>query len=432
MQVQVAETGPCSRTITITVPPEIVQQHLDGMYESATAQVQMRGFRPGKVPKKLIEKRYGSGILAEAKEQMVNRFFGEACKQHAIQPIGRVTIDEFDKLEVKQGIPLNFTVKLDVRPQFELKDPKGLEVEGYETETTDADLDKALQEVANQKRSIKKVDDAVQDGDFAKADLRFLDAAGNEAHARKGVQLNTRIPIAGSDAAEFQKTLIGAKAGQELTLELTFPENFEKEAIRGQKGRALLHVHEVLRVSPAPIDDALARGLEFEDLAAMKTDLRARIASEKVRMGKERQEQQCLQQLLAANAFALPASLVEEQLHASLQAFGQKLAENGMAKEDIEKKLEETRPEAQQDAERRVRLFFVIEAVARQQKIFVTETDIDAELRSLAQANNVTPAQVRQHLEESKRYGELRLALLERKVRDFLRENAKIVDRKGK
>jgi FKBP-type peptidyl-prolyl cis-trans isomerase (trigger factor) len=102
----------------------------------------------------------------------------------------------------------------------------------------------------------------------------------------------------------------------------------------------------------------------------------------------------------------------------------------------VKKKLEEARGEAHEDAVRRVRLFFLIEAVARQQKLFVTETDIETELRAIAVANSnaetqVTPAMVREHLEKENRFGELRLALLERKVRDFLRDNAKIVDRKG-
>ncbi len=132
----------------------------------------------------------------------------------------------------------------------------------------------------------------------------------------------------------------------------------------------------------------------------------------------------------------LPPSLVEEQAQASLGSLAHKLQQNGAAEDEIKKKLEESRAEAQQDAQRRVRLFFLIEAVARQQKLFVTENDMEQELRAIAAANSgpdgqVSPAQVREHLERENRLGELRLGLLERKVRDFLRENAKIVDTKG-
>jgi len=431
MQVQVAETGPCSRTLTITVPPTLVNEHLDEMFESARKQIQIKGFRPGKVPRDLIQKRFGPSILAEAKEQMLNRFFGEACRSKELTPVGRIAIDDIDKLEVKADSALQFVAKIDVRPVFELGTCKAIPVEPFEAEANEADIDNALKEIAHQKRVIGKTDEAAADGDFVKADLTFVDEHGNAVHERKGVQLNTRVPIHGCDEAAYTAAVVGATAGKTVEIPLVFPDTFEKQAVRGKPGTARLQVHEVLRVAPPPIDDELAKGLEFENLAALRADLQARISQEKQRLGKSRQEEQCLQYLVANNPLPVPPSLVEEQQRASLASFQKRLEEASTAEEEIQKKLEESRAEAHQDAERRVRLFFLIEAVAQKQKLFVTENDIEAELRAIAQANNVTEAQVREHLEQNKQFGELRLALLERKVREFLRDNAKIVDKKG-
>jgi trigger factor len=431
MQVEVAETGPCSRKLTIQIPPASVQEHLDAMYASAARQVQLKGFRPGKVPRKLLEKQYGPEILREAKEQLVNRSFSEACRQKELSPVGRVRIDEFEKLEVRLGSTFEFRVELDVRPKFDLQEVKGLRADPYETTATAADVDNALLEIANQKRSIKPVATPAQDGDFVKVDLLFLDEQGERVHERKGVQLNTRIPVAGTDPAAFAKALQGATAGQAIELAVTFPPNFEKDAFRGKQGKAVLQVHEVLRVQAAPVDDALAKSLDFDSLGALRADLETRIGQEKVRNGKLRQEEQCLQQLLDRHDFPLPGSLVEDQEQASLASFRERLKQSGMADEEIEKKLAESKDEAQQDARRRVRLFFLIEAIARQQKLFVTENDVEGELRNLAAANNATPEQVREYLEKNNQLGDLRLGLLERKVREFLRESAKIVDKKG-
>lgn len=436
MEVQVAETGPCSRSLTITVPPALVDEHLDRMYASAQQQIQMKGFRPGKVPRAIVEKRFGSSILGEAKEQMLNRFFGEACRSKDLSPVGRINIDEFEKLEVKPGVALHFVAKIDVRPTFDLKASKGLEVDAFEGDATDADIDNALKEIVHQKRTIQPTTEAVADGDFVKADFTFADANGTAVHSRKGVQLNTRTPIHGVEEAAYHGALLGVTAGQDVTMAITFPANFEKAAVRGQSGAVQLHVHEVLRVSPPPIDDELAKGLEFESLAALRDDLRTRISAEKTRLGKQRQEEQCLQRLIDAHNIPLPPSLIEEQQRAALNSLGQRMKENGANDDDIKKKLEESQAEAHQDAERRVRLFFLIEATAKQQKLFVTETDVEQELRAIAASNSnaehqFTPVQVREHLERENRLGELRLGLLERKVRDFLRENAKIVDKKG-
>ncbi len=434
MEVQVAETGPCSRSLQITVPPALVDEHLDRMYESARQQVQIKGFRPGKVPLDLIQKKFGAAILAEAKEQMLNRFFGEACRTKEIVPVGRIAIDDFEKLEVKPGAALHFVAKIDVRPAFELKGVKQLEAAAYEPEATDADIDNALKEVAHQKRSIRKADDAAQDGDFVKGDTSFLDENGTVVHARKGVQLNTRVPIHGTEEAAYTAALIGALPGKTVEIPITFPDTFEKQAVRGKPGKVRVEAQEILRVSPPPIDDELAKSLEFADLASLRADLKGRITAEKTRIGRQNQEEQCLQQLMEKNDIPLPPSLVEEQERAALASFEQRLTQSGATEEDVKKKLEESKSEAHQDALRRVRLFFLIEAVAKQQKLFVTENDMEGELRAIAAANStqgtITAAQVREHLEKENRLGELRLALLERKVREFLRENAKIVDKK--
>ena len=431
MQVQVAETGPCSRKLTIQVPPQSIHEHMESMYASANQRVRLKGFRQGKVPRKVLEKHLGVQILAEAKQQLVNRFFNEACQAQEISPIGQVVVDNFDELEVVPNSGLEFSVQVNVRPTFELGETKGLEASSYETEVTDADLDGALREIANQKRSIRKVDEPSEKGDFVKVDLEFQDDNGIKVHERTGVQLNTTIPVAGTDQAAFEAALTGVEAGNSIELPLTFPANFEKDEYRGKPGKAVLQVLEIMRVAAPPIDDQLAGSLDFENLEALQTDLRTRIGNEKVRAGRQRQEEECLQQLVGQHPFELPSALIEEQQQASLKAYAERLHQSGMAEAEIQSKVEESTAEAQEDATRRVRLFFLIEEVARAEKLFVTEGDIDTEVKRIAQANDASPAQVRDHLQQNKQLGELRLTVLERKVRDFLRDNAKIVDRKG-
>lgn len=431
MEVQVAETGPCSRTVTITVPADRIKQHLDEIYASAAKQVRIPGFRPGKVPRKMLEKRFGPGILAEAKEQIVNRCVSEALRERKLPVVGRIAVDDYEQLVIAGDQPLQLTVKFDVRPEFQLKDVKGIEAPAYEPEATDQDLDGALQEIAGQKRSIKPVQEPAQDGDFLKVDLGFLDEAGARVHERKGVQINTRIPVAGTDAKAFADKLAGAEAGQTLELPLTFPEAFEKEAVRGKPGKVAIQVHEVLRVTAPPIDDALAKTLEFDSLDDLRQDLRERIGQEKQRVGRLRQEEHILEILLNDHQFELPANLVNEQAQASLHQYAERLKEQKLGDDEVQKKVEEAKPEAEKDAERRVRLFFLIEAIAREHQLSVSEQDMEAEVVAIARQNNVTPAQVVEYLQKNNQIGELRLSLMERKVREFLRDNAQIVDRKG-
>ena len=347
----------------------------------------------------------------------------------------RIKVDGIEKLEVKKNTELAFTVQIDVKAEFEIPDAKGIEVPSFENEASDEDIENALKEVAHQKRKIQPTEEAVEDGDFVKCDYTFCEG-DNEVHTRTGVQLNTRIPINGVETAAYTEALIGGKAGDTREMAITFPDNFEKEDVRGKEGSVKVALHEVLRVSPPPIDDELAKGMEFESLDKLKEDLGARIGSEKERLGIQRQEEAALEFLTSGMDFPLPPSLIEEQAQSSLGTFSQRMKEQGMPDEEIQKKLEESKDEAQSDAERRVKLFFLIEAVAAQQGLTVEQPDMEAELNNIAAANSspeqqITAAQVYQHLEQENRLGEMRLALLERKVRDFLSENGKIVDKTG-
>lgn len=433
MEVQVAETGPCSRSLQITIPSDKVQEHLDEMYKSASQQVQVKGFRPGKVPRAMIEKLHGDSIRAEAKEQLLNRYFGEACRENEIQPVGRIKIDDVEALEVKANEQLEFTAQLDIKPSFEIPSAKGIEIPAFEDEANDDDIANAMKEIAQQKRKITPVEDAVADGDFVKCDYTFH-VGKKEVHTRSGVQLNTHIPINGVDKAAYSEALIGCNSGDNCEMAIKFPDNFEKEEVRGKDGTVKVTVHEVLRVSPPPIDDEFAKGMEFDSLDKMKDDLRVRISSEKLRLGKQRQEDAALEFLSTAAEISLPPSLIEEQEQASLNAFAQRMKQEGAPDEEIQKKLEESKEAAHEDAERRVKLFFLVEAVAAQQELSVAEADIQAELTNIAASNSspeqqITAEQVYQHLQSENRLGELQLSLLERKVRDFLRENGKTVDK---
>ena len=429
MEVQVAETGPCSRTLTITIPPERVQEHVAEFYKNAAQQVQLKGFRPGKVPRKVLEKRFGDSILAEAKENLVSRSFEDAVRSQELAFVGRPRVDGVDAEPINEKEAFEFQVHVDLQPQFELGEVKGLEAEKPETDVTDDDVQRALDDIAERKKSLSTVDEAVGTGDFVKVDLLFHNEGGDEVHKREGVQINAGIPVAGTDPATFAEKLIGAEKGAGIELELTFPDTFEKEEVRGQKGKVTIQVHEVLRVVPAPIDDEMAKSFEFDDLDALKADLRGRIGDEKERLGNSSIEESLIQKLMDAHPFDLPQSLVDEQKEHSINAFRERLKQAGISDEEIETKVTEAQEEAGKDAERKVRAFFLLDAIARREQIQVTEADLTAELHNIAAANNAPIEQVHEYFRQEGRIHDLQVGVMERKVRDFLRENATITDK---
>ena len=428
MDVQVADSGPCRKTLTIAVPVEEIRVHLDQAFKSASQQIEIKGFRKGKVPRNFLEKKFGEAIRAQAKEALVNESLRDACREREINMVGRPEVDDLGETPLDSEEPLEFTVHLEVRPQFEVGEIVGIEVKAGDTEVTDEEMAGALQQIAEQKKTLLTVDEPVAEGDFLKANLTFTDESGAPVSERKDAQLNTGIPVAGTDAEEFSGRLIGTEKGQSIDLEMTYPDQFEVEAVRGKKGKVGIQVMEVLRVTAPEVDDELAKSLDFDDVEALRKDLRTRIGEEKVRANKRRQEEDVIDVLLNDHPFELPNSLVEEQSEVQRRNYRDQLKERGASDDEIEKQLEDAQEEIQKDAQRRVRLYFLLEGVARKEKIFVTETDVDVQLRNIAAENNVPPEQVREYFTAENRLGDLRVGIMERKVREFLRENANITD----
>jgi trigger factor len=427
MEVQVAETGPCRKTLTITVPPERVQEHIAEVYKTASQQAQIKGFRPGKVPRRVLQQRYGESILQEAKESLVNQSFEDACREQKIVFIGKPNVEGVGEAPLDEQQPLEFQVHLDVRPEIQIKNVKGIEVKAEATEVTDEDVDSGLKQLADQKRSLKEIDEPVADGDFVKADLVFK-KDGEAIVTRSGARLNTNIPVAGTDQQVFADKLRGAEKGKVLEMEISYPDTFEKEEVRGQEGTLQITVHQVMRVVAPPIDDELAKGFDYETLDALKEDLRKRIAEEKVASEATRRDNVIIDTLLNDNPFDLPHSLVQDQKKHLLEQLEAQMRQGGADDDAVKQELVKHTEEAHKEAERRVGVFFLLDSIATNEKIFVTEGDVDVELRNIAAQNKVSPDQTREHYESNELMGDLRLSLMERKVREFLRDNATITD----
>ncbi|MCA8941530.1 MAG: trigger factor [Planctomycetes bacterium] len=431
MDVQVAETGPCRRTLSIKIPAEQVKQHLDQMFRAAAKQVDLKGFRKGKVPRAVLEKKYGPAIQAEAKEQLVRRYVAEACQEHELVTVGRAKLEGLTEEPLAADTAVEFQVHLDIRPQVELGDLEGMKATAEPTEVTDEDMEKALGDLAAQKRTLEAVEDAVADGDFARVDMTYRNEAGNEVSKREGAQINPNIPIAGTEPESFKSQLVGAEKGATITFDLTFPETFEKEEVRGKPGKVEVVIHEVLRVQNAALDDELAKSFEFDTMDALKEELRKRIGEQKEINEKSRQSDMLMSKVVEDHPFDLPEGMVEDEIAHGLAQFEQRMRQETQLDDDqIKQKLEEAQEPAREEAERRVRMFFVIDAIARKYELGVTEQDVELEFQAVAAHHNTTVDEVREHYGSSQEtMNQVRLALLERKVRDFLREKAEITDK---
>lgn len=427
MDVHVEELGPCRRRLQVTVPAETVKKHVDAAFRAANQQVRLKGFRPGKVPRHVLRQHLGASILAHAKEELVSESFREAIRARELDIVGSPRLD-ISEAEIQETEPLAFSVECDLRPEVEIGDIAAIRVERKPIEPTDDEMQGALEQLAQSKRKLETVADAeLEDGDFAKVDMRY-ELDGATVLEKSGMQLSTRIPIAGTDPEVFAAKLRGLRTGAETDIDVRFPDSFEKEEARGKDGRVHVTIREIQRFVSPEIDDEFAKAYDFETAEELRTKLRERIREEKERSDNARVEEEILDQLYAMHEFPIPEGLVEEEAEGRLQHYAKELEQQRVPKEEIQRRVAEAREEAMTTSHRVVRNLFLIQAVAQKKKLFVTEDDVRKEMQRIASENNVELADVNAHFEKQNLKGELRFELSNRKVRDFLKETVTISD----
>lgn len=425
MDVQVEEIGPCRKRLSVTVPAETVKQQVDAAYKAASQQVRLKGFRPGRVPRHVLKAQFGDSILAHAKEELVSQSFQDAVRQQELDLVGNPRLDISEEA-IQESEPLTFAVECDLRPEVTVGDIKSIEIQGNPIEPTEKELEDALNQLAQSKRKLETVADAeLEDGDFAKVDMRY-ELEGETLLEKSGMQLSTRIPIAGADPEIFAAKLKGLKSGDETDMELTFPDSFEKEEARGKEGKVHVKVTEIQRFVNPEIDDEFAKGFEMESAEELRNKLRERISEEKERYENMRREEEILDKLYAQNEFPVPEGLIEEETEGRLKHMRSEMEQQKAPKELIDQRVNEARGEAAESARRAVRNLFLVQEIAKKQKLFVTEDDVRKEMQRIASENSVELSDVQAHFEKENLTGELRFNLSDRKVREFLKETATI------
>jgi trigger factor len=253
----------------------------------------------------------------------------------------------------------------------------------------------------------------------------FRPGARESVLTRDGIRIAPKNPPPGIDPATFEQSLTGARVGEERTLDMVLPGNFPLEEARGENGQVRFHLKEVLRIVPPP-DSEVYAAFEASDEDGLRTAVRARMHSAKTEADEQRIENELLEGLLAAHPLELPEQLVEEQVEAHEEELLAQLEKQGLSKEEAQTKAEGERANARASAVKALRAVYLIEEIARQKELKVTQEDISAEVAAIAERNGSQPAEVAKYYGEQGLLRQLGLELLERKVRRYLRASAAV------
>lgn len=427
MQVNEINSEGLKREFAVTISATDIDQKVETRLKEVGTTVRIPGFRPGKVPMKMLRSRYGQAVMGEVLERAVNDGTNQALTERGLRPAVQPKI-EVTKFE--EGEDLEFKIEIELLPDVVPVDFATIEIERIKLTVPDDEVQQALENLASQQKATKPL---AKPRAAKKDDVLVIDFRGSvDGEELPGMAAEDHNLELGSNrfVEGFEEQLIGAKAGDEKTVTVTFPETYMNDKLAGRKAVFQVTIKEVLETEPQPIDDAFAEKLGEESLTALKDRVREQIASEYEGLTRARMKRELLDKLAEAHSFQVPASMVESEFEVIWQQVQQDREKGDVDPEDKDKSEDELKAEYRTIAERRVRLGLLLSEVGRAHKIEVTQDELNRALMQEAQRHPGHEREVFEYFQKNPQaLDNLRAPVFEDKVIDYIVELAKVSER---
>lgn len=413
-------------TLTIEVEQDKLEKASEGAAKRISARVNIPGFRKGKAPRRIVENFVGKdAILQEAFEGLAQKAFEDALTEQNMEPVTR---PEIDIVTLEDGKDVVFTAKFTQRPDVRLGAYKGLDVPKEEVTVADEDIDRQIEGMRQHQGTLvdAPADAAVKNDDFVTLDFEgFVDGAAFEGG--KGEDYPLQIG-SGSFIPGFEDQLIGAKVGEERDVNVTFPEEYHAENLKGKDAVFKCKIRSIKSRELPELDDAFAKkASKFETLAELREDVRKNLLAAAERKAETERRSKAIDMATDHCTMEIPPVMVENRITAMIQEMAMRLEQQGMSLEqylqyaglDIGKIREDYR----ETAEKNVRTDLMLEEVAKAEGIKVEGSDLDREVYAMAVSYGATPKQVQKIIKEQGRVSDLAATVLRKKTAQFIVDN---------
>lgn len=398
MKVEIESLNSVKRKLRIEVPSQEVTKAFDRAYLKLGKQARVKGFRPGKAPRSILERHFHQQVEDEVSEELVRRSVGEALKEQELDPVS-LNLPE-TLVPIAPGEDYRFSVELEVLPEFTVEDYEGLALKAPEVEIAEEMVEARLKEIREHNATLKPLaaPRGIEEGDFVILDYQVY-YAGKAVSEAKGENQYLEVGQARFNA-DFERQLLGLMEGGESRFSVDLPPDFFNPLLAGKTVEFQVKIKEIKEKSTPDLNDAFAQGLggNFQTLADLREGVREDIIKGKERERQGRLEEQVLEQLMARHAFEIPPSLVSREQESILKEQFERFQQQGMnvAGLDQEKLMESVRPVA----ERRVKARLILERLAAQEGLGVEEAEVEAALARVAVSTGRDMAQVREFYKE--------------------------------
>ncbi|MFG6177171.1 trigger factor [Halomonas sp. THAF12] len=420
MQVSVDTTSQIERRIKVQVPAAEIDEAVAARLKDAAKNVRLDGFRQGKVPMSVIRQRYGRGVRDEVVGEVMRERYVKAITDENLNPAG---YPEIEASVNEAGKDLEFTATLEVYPEVELASIDGTEVERPVVEVTDADVDEMIETLRKQNAAWEEVERAAEDGDQINIDFQgFLGDEPFEGGSAEGHDL---VIGSGSFIPGFEEQLVGAKAGEDKELKVTFPEDYQAEQLAGQEATFKVKVNAIKGQALPEIDAAFVEkfGVEDGDLAKFRDEITKNMNREAGQAVENRVKQQVLEALKKVNDIPVPQALIQQETDGLKRQAAQQF---GLGEDfDVSQLPNELFAE---QAKSRVQIGLLLAEVIKVNELDASDDEIKAKVEELAQQYQEPEQVVEYYLSNDQMKNQVKSAILEEKAVDVLLGQASVKD----
>jgi trigger factor len=412
--------NPCHREVSVEIPADVVAKEEQTVISELQKHARVPGFRRGKVPPGIIRQRFGEDIKSELVEHLVPRYFRQETEKQHLVPVSQPQVTDID---LAGGQPMRFKASFEVLPEIDVTGYQEIHPEKNEIAVTDEEVDQALANLREQHATYENVEEgrSLQDGDYAQA---AFNGTSGEADAQPMNVDDVLVEIGGTNTMkEFSDNLRGAKAGEERSFDVTYPQDFSDKRLVGKTVHYEVQIKSIKRKSTPELTDSFAKevGSEFESLENLKVRIRESIQTGKQQEEEHRAKDKLVQDLVTRFDIAVPESMVEQQIDTRLDRGLRALAAQGMRSEDLKKMdLGRLREGQRQAARREVQASLLLDKIADLETVEVSDEELNKEIESLAKQMQQAVEAVRKRLEENGSVDRIRARIRNDKTLEML------------
>lgn len=431
MDVVIENVNDLTKKVSITLPAEEVTRELDKAYKKLGKEVNLKGFRRGKVPMSVLKKNFRERVEGEVGEKLVQATYFDAVEKENLDPVVHPEIKEHSFNEDGTFV---YVAEVDIKPEFELNEYKGLEITKPATAVSDEEVDAKIEELRRQHAVLRSAD---EDYALQKDDVAIVDFQGFHDEKAMPEVRNENYSVdvgSGSLGEEFEEKLIGMKKGEKTLHEIEFPADYPNPVLAGKNVEFKIDIKDVKQRIKPDIDDEFAKDIdeEYKDLKALKAGIKKQLQAEKEKAQEGDLDDRIMHKLIELNEFDVPDRLVRFEIEEMIKQTESTLERSGLSLESAGINREELAEKNRDTAIKRVKGDFILKKIAEVEEIKLADEDIERGYQRIASEYNMSVAEVKGFFQRREEVLPFINELLNEKILLFLRESANLVEEKPK